>query len=113
MPCALSFVAIQVSAWVAGSVTDYHFPSQTPCHDLRRWVKGGFIDCAVESVVAVIVAANAEGRAGTGVVSIVPIESAGPCHRVVGELAVLDPQPRTATVVARTPALLFRLRKPA
>ncbi len=32
---------------------------------------------------------------------------------VVGELAVLDPQPRTADVVARTPALVFRLRKPA
>jgi CRP/FNR family transcriptional regulator, cyclic AMP receptor protein len=36
-----------------------------------------------------------------------------PVGGVVGELAVLDPQPRTATVVARTPALLFRLRKPA
>jgi CRP/FNR family cyclic AMP-dependent transcriptional regulator len=32
---------------------------------------------------------------------------------VVGELAVLDPQPRSATVVAGTPALLFRLRKSA
>jgi len=36
-----------------------------------------------------------------------------PTGGVVGELAVLDPQPRSATVVARTPALLFRLRKPA
>lgn len=32
---------------------------------------------------------------------------------VVGELAVLDPQPRSADVVARTAALTFRLRKPA
>lgn len=29
---------------------------------------------------------------------------------VVGELAVLDPRPRTADVIARTPALVFRLR---
>ncbi len=36
-----------------------------------------------------------------------------PSGDVVGELAVLDPQPRTADVVALTPALLFRLRKPA
>lgn len=36
-----------------------------------------------------------------------------PTGDVVGELAVLDPQPRTADVVARTPALLFRLRKAA
>jgi CRP/FNR family cyclic AMP-dependent transcriptional regulator len=36
-----------------------------------------------------------------------------PVGGVVGELSVLDPEPRTATVVARTPALLFRLRKPA
>ena len=36
-----------------------------------------------------------------------------PAGGVVGELAVLDPQPRTADVVARTPALVFRLRKPA
>ena len=36
-----------------------------------------------------------------------------PAGGVVGELAVLDPQPRSASVVARTPALLFRLRKPA
>jgi CRP/FNR family transcriptional regulator, cyclic AMP receptor protein len=36
-----------------------------------------------------------------------------PSGGVVGELAVLDPQPRSATVTARTPALLFRLRKPA
>ncbi|MCU0283674.1 MAG: cyclic nucleotide-binding domain-containing protein [Candidatus Nanopelagicales bacterium] len=36
-----------------------------------------------------------------------------PAGAVVGELAVLDPQPRTADVVARTPALLFRLRKAA
>jgi CRP/FNR family cyclic AMP-dependent transcriptional regulator len=32
---------------------------------------------------------------------------------VVGELAVLDPEPRSATVTARTDCLLFRLRKPA
>lgn len=32
---------------------------------------------------------------------------------VVGELAVLDPQPRSATVTAMTPALLFKLRKAA
>jgi CRP/FNR family transcriptional regulator, cyclic AMP receptor protein len=32
---------------------------------------------------------------------------------VVGELAVLDPQPRSATVVATSPALLFKLRKAA
>lgn len=32
---------------------------------------------------------------------------------VVGEYAVLDPQPRSADVIARTPALLFLLRKPA
>jgi CRP/FNR family transcriptional regulator, cyclic AMP receptor protein len=36
-----------------------------------------------------------------------------PTGGVVGELAVLDPRPRSATVVARTSALLFRLRKPA
>jgi CRP-like cAMP-binding protein len=36
-----------------------------------------------------------------------------PTGDVVGELAVLDPQPRTADVVALTPALLFRLRKAA
>lgn len=36
-----------------------------------------------------------------------------PAGGVVGELAVLDPQPRSADVVARTPALVFRLRKPA
>jgi CRP-like cAMP-binding protein len=36
-----------------------------------------------------------------------------PAGGVVGELAVLDPQPRSAEVVARTPALLFRLRKAA
>jgi CRP/FNR family transcriptional regulator, cyclic AMP receptor protein len=36
-----------------------------------------------------------------------------PAGGVVGELAVLDPQPRTADVVARTPALVFRLRKAA
>jgi len=36
-----------------------------------------------------------------------------PAGGVVGELAVLDPQPRSADVVARTPALAFRLRKPA
>ena len=36
-----------------------------------------------------------------------------PAGGVVGELAVLDPRPRSADVVARTPALLFRLRKPA
>jgi len=32
---------------------------------------------------------------------------------VVGELAVLDPQPRSATVTARTPVTAFRLSKPA
>jgi CRP/FNR family transcriptional regulator, cyclic AMP receptor protein len=32
---------------------------------------------------------------------------------VVGELAVLDPQPRSATVTAVTDCVLFRLRKPA
>ncbi len=32
---------------------------------------------------------------------------------VVGELAVLDPSPRTATVTALSPARLFRLRKDA
>jgi CRP-like cAMP-binding protein len=32
---------------------------------------------------------------------------------VVGELAVLDPQPRSATVTATTQALLFKLRKAA
>lgn len=32
---------------------------------------------------------------------------------VVGELAVLDPQPRSATVIATSPALLFKLRKAA
>ena len=36
-----------------------------------------------------------------------------PAGDVVGELAVLDPQPRTADVYARTPALVFRLRKAA
>lgn len=36
-----------------------------------------------------------------------------PAGDVVGELAVLDPQPRTADVFARTPALVFRLRKAA
>ena len=39
----------------------------------------------------------------------IPVAAGG----VVGELAVLDPQPRTADVYARTPALVFRLRKPA
>jgi CRP/FNR family cyclic AMP-dependent transcriptional regulator len=32
---------------------------------------------------------------------------------VVGELAVLDPQPRSATVTALSTGLLFRLSKPA
>lgn len=32
---------------------------------------------------------------------------------VVGEFAVLDPQPRSATVVAVTNSLVFRLSKPA
>jgi CRP/FNR family transcriptional regulator, cyclic AMP receptor protein len=32
---------------------------------------------------------------------------------VVGEMAVLDPQPRSATVTATTPVLAFRLRKAA
>lgn len=32
---------------------------------------------------------------------------------VVGELAVLDPRPRTATVTALTPVSAFRLSKPA
>jgi CRP/FNR family transcriptional regulator, cyclic AMP receptor protein len=32
---------------------------------------------------------------------------------VVGELAVLDPEPRSATVTAATPVAAFRLRKPA
>ncbi|KQZ76169.1 cyclic nucleotide-binding domain-containing protein [Nocardioides sp. Root151] len=32
---------------------------------------------------------------------------------VVGELAVLDPRPRSATVTALTPVLAFRLSKPA
>jgi CRP-like cAMP-binding protein len=32
---------------------------------------------------------------------------------VVGELAVLDPQPRSATVTALTPVLAFRLRREA
>ena len=32
---------------------------------------------------------------------------------VVGEFAVLDPQPRTATVIAASPVQAFRLRKPA
>jgi CRP/FNR family transcriptional regulator, cyclic AMP receptor protein len=32
---------------------------------------------------------------------------------VVGELAVLDPHPRSATVTAATPGLLFRLHKAA
>ena len=32
---------------------------------------------------------------------------------VVGEFAVLDPQPRTATVTAASPVHAFRLRKPA
>lgn len=32
---------------------------------------------------------------------------------VVGELAVLDPRPRTATVTAVTPVIAFRLSKPA
>ena len=32
---------------------------------------------------------------------------------VVGELAVLDPQPRSATVTAASPVLAFRLRKAA
>jgi len=32
---------------------------------------------------------------------------------VVGELAVLDPQPRTATVTAASPVQAFRLRKAA
>ena len=32
---------------------------------------------------------------------------------VVGELAVLDPQPRSATVVAATPVTAFRLRRDA
>lgn len=36
-----------------------------------------------------------------------------PAGSVVGELAVLDPRPRTADVYARTPALVFRLRKAA
>jgi CRP-like cAMP-binding protein len=36
-----------------------------------------------------------------------------PAGDVVGELAVLDPRPRTADVYARTPALVFRLRKAA
>ena len=36
-----------------------------------------------------------------------------PAGGVVGELAVLDPQPRSAQVVARTRSLAFRLRKPA
>lgn len=36
-----------------------------------------------------------------------------PAGGVVGELAVLDPRPRTADVRARTSALVFRLRKPA
>jgi CRP-like cAMP-binding protein len=36
-----------------------------------------------------------------------------PAGDVVGELAVLDPQPRTADVYARTPALVFRLRRAA
>jgi CRP/FNR family transcriptional regulator, cyclic AMP receptor protein len=36
-----------------------------------------------------------------------------PAGGVVGELAVLDPQPRTADVIARGPALVFRLRKAA
>jgi CRP-like cAMP-binding protein len=36
-----------------------------------------------------------------------------PAGGVVGELAVLDPQPRTADVRAQTSALVFRLRKPA
>jgi CRP-like cAMP-binding protein len=32
---------------------------------------------------------------------------------VVGEMAVLDPQPRSATVSAATPVRAFRLRKAA
>jgi CRP-like cAMP-binding protein len=36
-----------------------------------------------------------------------------PAGGVVGELAVLDPRPRTADVYARTDALVFRLRKAA
>jgi CRP-like cAMP-binding protein len=32
---------------------------------------------------------------------------------VVGEMAVLDPQPRSATVTAMTPVRAFRLRKAA
>ena len=32
---------------------------------------------------------------------------------VVGELAVLDPQPRSATVIALSPVRLLRLRKAA
>jgi CRP/FNR family cyclic AMP-dependent transcriptional regulator len=32
---------------------------------------------------------------------------------VVGEMAVLDPEPRSATVTAATPVLAFRLRKAA
>lgn len=48
------------------------------------------------------------------------VEVSRPDHRialgpgsVVGELAVLDPQPRAATVTATTPVQAFTLRKPA
>ena len=52
------------------------------------------------------------GRTATGPLAGIRVVELGG-GSVVGELAVLDPQPRSATVTALEPVTAFRLTKPA